>query len=184
MGLSFLGGGVVGIVDWGYICITPTKIPMANTYTQLHIQLVFAVKGRASLIHRDWKDDLFKYITGIVQNCGHKMLQINGMPDHVHIFIGYNPKQAISDLVETIKTDSSHYIKRQGFCPQKFSWQSGYGAFSYARSQVDAVIKYVANQEKHHAEKTFQQEYLLMLQKFEVEYKEEYLFDFMDIPFW
>lgn len=157
---------------------------MANTYTQLHVQLVFAVKGRASLVHSSWKDELYKYITGIVQNHHHKMLQINGMPDHIHIFIGYDPKQTIPDLVETIKTDSNHFIKRQGFCPQKFNWQEGYGAFSYARSQVDAVVKYVANQERHHQKKTFQEEYLMMLQKFEVEYKEEYLFDFLEVHSW
>jgi len=157
---------------------------MANTYTQLHVQLVFAVKGRASLVQSTWKDELYKYITGIVQNHHHKMLQINGMPDHIHIFIGYDPRQTIPDLVETIKTDSNHFIKRQGFCPQKFNWQEGYGAFSYARSQVDAVVKYVANQERHHQKKTFQEEYLMMLQKFEVEYKEEYLFDFQKIHSW
>lgn len=157
---------------------------MANTYTQLHIQLVFAVKGRASLVHSSWKNELYKYITGIVQNHHHKMLQINGMPDHIHIFIGYDPRQTIPDLVETIKTDSNHFIKRQGFCPQKFNWQEGYGAFSYARSQVDAVVKYVANQERHHQKKTFQEEYLKMLQKFEVEYKEEYLFDFLKVHSW
>ena len=157
---------------------------MANTYTQLHIQLVFAVKGRASLIQNSWKDELYKYITGIVQKHHHKMLQINGMPDHIHIFIGYNPNQTIPDLVETIKSDSSHFIKRRGFCPQKFNWQGGYGAFSYARSQVKAVVKYVANQEAHHHKKSFQVEYLLMLQKFEVDYKEDYLFDFLEIHSW
>ncbi len=157
---------------------------MANTYTQLHIQLVFAVKGRASLIHTSWKAELYKYITGIVQNHGHKMLQINGMPDHVHIFIGQNPKESISGLVETIKTDSNHFIKREGFCPQKFSWQEGFGAFSYARSQVPAVVKYIANQEQHHRRQTFKDEFLTMLQKFEVEYKEQYLFDFLDVHSW
>ena len=157
---------------------------MANTYTQLHIQLVFAVKGRESLIQKSWKDELYKYITGIVQNHNHKMLQINGMPDHLHIFIGYNPNQKIPDLVETIKTDSNHFIKRQGFCKYKFSWQEGYGAFSYARSQVNSVAQYIAKQEEHHRQKTFREEYLEMLQKFEVEYKEEYLFDFLDVHSW
>ena len=157
---------------------------MANTYTQLHIQMVFAVKGRASLIHASWKEELYQYITGIVQNHDHKMLQINGMPDHIHIFIGYNPKESLSGLVETIKTDSNHFVKRKGFCPQKFSWQEGYGAFSYARSQVPAVVKYIANQEHHHRKKTFKDEYLMMLEKFEVEYKQEYLFDFFDVPAW
>ena len=146
---------------------------MANTYTQMYIQLVFAVKGRASLIERSWKDELYMYITGIGQNQGHKMLQINGMPDHIHIFLSYNPNQKIPDLVETIKTDSSHFIKRKGFCPQKFSWQSGYGAFSYARSQVNAVADYIANQETIHAKRTFKKEYFKMLEKFEVEYNED-----------
>lgn len=157
---------------------------MANTYTQLHIQLVFAVKGRESLIQKSWKDELYKYITGIVQNNNHKMLQINGMPDHLHLFIGYSPNQKIPELVETIKTDSNHFIKRQGFCKYKFGWQEGYGAFSHARSQVNAVVRYIAKQEEHHRQKTFREEYLEMLQKFEVEYKEEYLFDFLDVNSW
>ena len=150
---------------------------MANTYTQLHVQLVFAVKGRASLVHKSWKDELYKYITGIVQNHHHKMLQINGMPDHIHIFIGYDPKQTIPDLVETIKTDSNHFIKRQGFCPQKFNWQEGYGGFSYSRSQLDKVVKYIENQEKHHQIKTFREEYIEMLKKFEVMYDENFVFE-------
>ncbi len=154
---------------------------MANTYTQLYIQLVFVVKGRQSLIQREWKEELYQYITGIVQNNGHKMLRINGMPDHVHIFIGYNPKQSISQLVETIKTDSNHFIKRKKLCRFKFNWQAGYGAFSYSHSQVDRVVKYIINQEAHHQKKTFRKEYLEMLRKFEVEFKEKYLFDFLDI---
>ena len=153
---------------------------MANTYTQLYIQLVFAVKNRESLIQKEWKEELYQYITGIVQNNGHKMLRINGMPDHVHIFIGYKPTQTIPELVETIKTDSDHFIKRQRFCKFKFNWQSGYGAFSYSHSQIDAVVKYIINQEAHHRNKTFREEYLDMLQKFDVEYKDEYLFDFFD----
>ena len=152
---------------------------MANTYTQLHVQLVFAVKGRASLVHKSWKDELYKYITGIVQNHHHKMLQINGMPDHIHIFIGYDPKQTIPDLVETIKTDSNHFIKRQGFCPQKFNWQEGYGAFSYAHSQMDDVYKYILKQEEHHRKKTFKEEYLEFLQKFEIDYNEQFLFEWL-----
>ncbi len=157
---------------------------MANTYTQLHVQLVFAVKGRKSLNQKSWKDELYKYITGIVQNHGHKMLAVNGMPDHIHIFIGYNPNQKIPDLVETIKTDSNHFIKYHGLSKHKFDWQTGYGAFSYSRSQVPSVAKYVMNQEEHHREKTFREEYLKMLQKFEIEYKDEYLFDFMDVHTW
>jgi putative transposase len=155
---------------------------MPNTYTQLYIQLVFAVKGRASLIDPSWKNDLYRYITGIVQNHGHKMMIINGMPDHIHIFIGYNPRQTIPELVEHIKTDSNHFIKRSGFCTKKFNWQGGYGAFSYAHSQVEVVVKYIANQEAHHRKKTFQKEYLQYLEKFAVEYNEKYLFDFLVDP--
>ena len=184
MGAPLGLGGLRVFVFWIIFVVHQMKYQMANTYTQLHVQLVFAVKGRASLVHKSWKDELYMYITGIVQNNGHKMLQINGMPDHIHIFVGYNPNQRIPDLVETIKTDSNHFIKWKGFCPKKFNWQEGYGAFSYARSQVDAVAKYVANQETHHRKKTFQAEYLMMLEKFEVEYKEEYLFDFMEIHSW
>jgi len=157
---------------------------MANTYTQLDIQLVFAVKGRQSLIQKSWKDELYRYITGIVQNHGHKMLRINGMPDHLHIYLGYHPTQLIPDLVEEIKTSSNSYIKQKHFCQFKFSWQTGYGAFSYGRSQRDAVIKYVDNQEHHHRKKAFREEYLEMLRKFEVQYQEEYLFDFLDVCSW
>jgi len=157
---------------------------MANTYTQLEIQLVFAVKGRQSLIQKSWKDKLYKYITGIVQNNNHKMLRINGMPDHVHIFIGYHPAQLIPDLVEDIKTSSNAFIKHNGFCPFKFNWQTGYGAFSYGRSQRSAVIKYIDNQELHHRKKTYREEYLERLRKFEVEYKDEYLFDFLEVHSW
>ncbi len=153
---------------------------MANTYTQLYVQLVFAVKGRESLIQKTWKAELYKYITGIVQNNGHKMIAINGMPDHIHIFIGYNPNQKIPDMVETIKTDSNHFIKRQGFCKFKFHWQGGYGAFSYGRSQIHDVVQYILNQEEHHRTKPFREEYLGLLEKFEIEYKEDYVFGFIE----
>ena len=157
---------------------------MANTYTQIDIQLVFAVKGRQALIQKTWKEDLYKYITGIVQNNGHKMLQINGMPDHVHIFIGYHPTQTIPRLVEDIKTDTDKFIKQQHFTPYRFRWQEGYGAFSYGRSQRSSVIAYIAKQEEHHRRKSFRDEYIEMLQKFEIDYKEEYLFEFEDIRSW
>jgi REP element-mobilizing transposase RayT len=157
---------------------------MANTYTQLDVQLVFAVKGRQSLINKAWKDELYKYITGIVQNNKHKMLRINGMPDHVHIFIGYNPNQLIPDLVEEIKTSTNGFIKMKKFCPYAFSWQNGYGAFSYGRSQRNAVINYIEGQEEHHKRKTFRDEYIEMLKKFEIDYKVEYLFDFLDVDSW
>jgi REP element-mobilizing transposase RayT len=157
---------------------------MANTYTQLHIQLVFAVKGRESLIDKSWREDLYRYITGIVQQHGHKMLQVNGMPDHIHIFIGYNPNQKIPDLVETIKTDTNRYIKRNRLCKSHFQWQTGYGAFSYARSQVGRVVRYIANQEEHHRIKTFKEEYTTMLSRFDIDYEEKYLFEFLDVHSW
>lgn len=157
---------------------------MADTYTQLDIQLVFAVKGRQSLIQKSWKDELYRYITGIVQNHKHKMLRINGMPDHIHIFIGYHPSQLIPRLVEEIKTSSNEFVNAQGLATRKFSWQKGYGAFSYSRSHRDAVIKYINNQEQHHRKKTFQEEYIAFLKKFEIEYQEKYLFDFQDIYSW
>lgn len=157
---------------------------MADTYTQLDIQLVFAVKGRESLIHRSWKEELYKYITGIVQSHKHKVLKINGMPDHVHIFIGYNPNQLIPKLVEEIKTSSNQFIKERHFTPYAFRWQAGYGAFSYGRSQRSAVIGYIENQELHHQKRTFREEYIQLLQKFGVEYKDQYLFDFLDIHSW
>jgi len=153
---------------------------MADTYTQIYLQFVFAVKGRQSLIHNSWEEELYQYITGIVQNNGHKMLRINGMPDHLHIFIGYKPKQSIPDLIETIKTDSNHFIKRRKFCPFKFSWQNGYGAFSYSHSQLDMVINYIINQKEHHRQKTFKEEYLGLLKKFEINFKNEYVFDFIE----
>lgn len=157
---------------------------MANTYTQMYIQLVFAVKGRESLIHQSWREDLYKYITGIVQNYGHKMLQINGMPDHVHIFIGYDPNQKIPELVEHIKTDSNRYIKSKKFCKYKFHWQSGYGSFTYSRSQIGRVVRYIENQEEHHRRKSFKEEYKEMLDRFEVDYNEIYLFEFIDVYSW
>jgi REP element-mobilizing transposase RayT len=153
---------------------------MANTYTQLQIHLVFAVKNRDALIHKDWKDDLEKYITGIIENHGHKLLAIGGVADHIHIFIGYNLNQLIPDLVEEIKTSSNAWIKNRKLSKHKFEWQKGYGAFSHSRSQLDTVVKYILNQETHHKKKTFQEEYLEMLKKNDVEFKNEYVFDFFD----
>jgi REP element-mobilizing transposase RayT len=153
---------------------------MPDTYTRLYIQLVFAVKGRQSLIHESWEEDLYRYITGIVQNSGHKMLQINGMPDHIHIFFGYNPNQRIPDLVKDIKNYSNNFVNINGFTRQKFNWQQGYGAFSYALAQKKNVIRYIENQKEHHRKESFKEEYVNLLQKFEVDYKEAYLFDFLD----
>ena len=148
---------------------------MANTYTQLHIQFVFAVKYRKALIDKDWKDRLHKYITGIIQSNQHKMLCINSMPDHIHIFIGMRPTQSISALVQNVKTETSKWIKEQKLAPN-FAWQEGYGAFSYSRSHVPNVIRYIQNQEQHHTKETFVEEYHKQLKAFEVEYDEQYVF--------
>ena len=155
---------------------------MANTYTQLYVQIIFAVQGRQSLVPKQHKDELYKYITGIVQNedRGHKLLVINGMPDHVHVFIGLNPKQALSDLVRDVKASSSGFINEKQWLRSGFSWQEGFGAFSYSRSHLDRVVKYILNQEEHHRKQTFKEEYLKMLKAFDVEYDERYLFKFID----
>ena len=149
---------------------------MPNTYTQLHIQFVFAVKNRAALIGKEWKDELHKYITGIFQQNEHKMLQINSMPDHIHILIGMRPTQSVSAMLQNVKTESSKWIKEKKFCNSVFSWQEGYGAFSYSHSQLDNVIEYIMNQKKHHKKKTFNEEFIDFLQKFNVDYKVQFLF--------
>ena len=152
-------------------------INMANTYTQLNIQLVFAVKYRKNYVLESFREDLQKYITGIAQNKGHKMLAIYCMPDHTHILVGLNPEQSISDLVRDIKANSSKWINDQRFIDVQFEWQRGYGAFSYNRSLLDVITKYIHNQAAHHQKKKFKQEYLEFLEKFEVEYNPEYLFE-------
>lgn len=158
---------------------------MANTFSQAHFHLVFAVKHRQALIQRSWKDELERYITGIVQNHQHKMLAIGSMPDHIHIFLGYHLTHLIPDLVEEIKTSSNHWIKEKGLSQAKFDWQKGYGAFTHSRSQVDAVVKYVLNQETHHRKKSFREEYIDMLQKAQVAFDEQYLFQFFnDVQGW
>ncbi|NVJ85116.1 MAG: IS200/IS605 family transposase [Algoriphagus sp.] len=149
---------------------------MANTYTQIHIQVVFAVQNRISLIQADWKDELYKYITGIVQKHNHKVLQVNGMPDHIHILMGFRPTQALSDLMQMAKEDSSKWINTKGFVKGKFSWQSGYGAFSYSKVQVPRVIKYIQDQEKNHSQKSFIEEYEELLKIHDVEYDQRYIF--------
>ena len=149
---------------------------MANTYTQIHIQTIFAVQNRQCLINEDWKDELYQYITGIIQNYDHKLLQINGMPDHIHIFFGMRPKQSLSDLIQKVKGDSSEWINKKGFLRNQFSWQAGFGAFSYAKSQVPDVIRYIQNQENHHKKKTFIEEYSEFLKAFGIDYDERYIF--------
>lgn len=148
---------------------------MANTYTQIYLQFVFAVQDRISLIHSSWEEDLYKYITGIVQNNGHKLIAINGIPNHLHVFIGYKPHQLIPDLLQDIKGSSSKWINQQGFVKAKFRWQAGYGAFSYSHSQIDNVVKYIINQKEHHRVNTFYEEYLNYLREFKVPFNEKYV---------
>ncbi|MCF0057597.1 IS200/IS605 family transposase [Dyadobacter sp. CY356] len=156
---------------------------MADTYTQLYIQIVFSVKGRESLIKKAWKDELYAYIGGIIAKQKSKLLAINGMPDHIHILIGYNPTVTVPNLVEEIKTSSNKFLKEK-FKAFSFNWQKGYGAFSYSRSQINPVIKYIGNQEIHHKTRTFKEEYIKMLNDFDIKYQEQYLFDFQDISIW
>ncbi len=149
---------------------------MANTYTQIHIQFVFAVKFREGLIHESFKQELFKYISGIIHAHNHKLLAINSMPDHIHIFIGMRPTQSISDLMQDIKGNSSKWINEKKFLKVKFEWQEGYGAFSYSKSHVNRVINYIFNQENHHKKETFKEEYIRFLEAFDIDYDERYIF--------
>ncbi|MDO9185107.1 MAG: IS200/IS605 family transposase [Bacteroidota bacterium] len=153
---------------------------MPGTFSQIYIHVVFAVKGRDSLIHKSWEEELYKYITGIVRNKEQKMLAINGMPDHLHFFIGMKPSCCLSDLVREIKKSSNDFIKEKKFSKFKFQWQEGYGAFSYSHSNMDNVIKYIVNQKEHHRNASFKVEYMEFLKKFEIEFKEEYLFEWID----
>jgi putative transposase len=149
---------------------------MENTYTQVHIHCVFAVKFRRSLIHVSWKNKLHQYIGGTIQRQRHKLITINSMPDHIHILFGLRPMQSISDLMRIVKGDSSEWINKNHLAPCRFQWQEGFGAFSYAKSQLKTVADYIDNQEKHHASISFLEEYKKTLDAFEVEYKNQYLF--------
>lgn len=153
---------------------------MPNTYTQIYIQLVFAVKHRQALIQQQFRDELYKYITGIFKNKNQKMLAINGMTDHIHIFFGMTPDIRLSDLVRDVKSDSSLFVNEKKLSKFKFHWQERYGAFSYSQSQKLEVIHYIMNQGEHHRKKTFREEYINFLKKFNVEYNEKYVFDFFD----
>lgn len=151
---------------------------MANTYHQIFIQLIFAVKGRQSLLKTEFRQDLFKVMSSMISELGHKSIIVNGMSDHVHCLIGFNPDQKISELVRDLKTKTSHFMKDKNWSTGNFSWQSGYGAFSYSRSQLEGVYRYILKQEEHHRKKSFKEEYLEFLEKFEIDYKSEYLFEF------
>lgn len=153
---------------------------MANTFHQIHLQFVFAVKHRQCLIPKANKEELQKYMTGLVQKRKAKMLAINCMPDHTHLFVGFHPDVLISKFINEVKVASNEFINDKNWTSGKFNWQNGYGVFSYSHSAIDAVVKYVMNQEKHHQKKTFKQEYLEFLRKFEVPFDERYLFDFFE----
>jgi putative transposase len=153
---------------------------VANTYTQIYIHIVFAVKNRDALISPEWKERLHKYITGIVQNQRHKLIAINTMPNHAHIFIGLRPDAALSDLVRDIKKDSTNFINGEIKSRRTFAWQVGFGAFSYSHSQIGSVVKYILNQEEHHRGRTFREEYETMLREFAVEHDARYVFNWID----
>ncbi len=151
-----------------------------STYSQIYIQIVFAVKNRQAQIAFSWEEELYKYVTGIVQNKGQKMLAINGMPDHIHILIGMKPSCCLSDLVREIKKSSNSFINEKGFSKYKFEWQEGFGAFSYSHSSLENVIGYINNQKGHHAKRSFKEEYVEFLEKFNIEFKKEYLFEWIE----
>lgn len=153
---------------------------MAGTFSQIYIQYVFAVKGRQNLLHKPWRDEVFKYISGIVKGKNQKPIIVNGVADHVHCFVGLKPGMSISDLVRDIKNNSSKFINEQKYLKGKFSWQEGYGAFSYAHSQIENVYRYIENQEEHHRKVSFKEEYFDFLKKFEIEYDEKYLFEWVE----
>jgi len=149
---------------------------VANTYTEIHVHAVFGVQNRLSLIKDAWKDELYKYITGIIKNNSHKPLIINGTEDHVHLLFGLRPAQSLSELMKDIKGSSSKWINQKNLVPGRFSWQEGYGAFSYSKSQLPEVINYIENQQRHHEKQSFKEEYRKILEKFEVDFKEQYIF--------
>ena len=157
------------------------KTNMPNTYSQIYLQFIFVVKGRENLIKESFREELQKYITGIIQNKGQKLLSIYANPDHIHFFVSFKKLDiSVSQFVKEIKTSSTSFINEKRFVLGRFHWQEGYGAFSYSKSQIDNVVKYILNQKEHHQKKSFRQEYLEFLEKFEVDYDEKYLFEFYE----
>ncbi|MEO7265993.1 MAG: IS200/IS605 family transposase [Ferruginibacter sp.] len=153
---------------------------MPSTFSQIYVQIVFAVKGRENLISPNWKIELHKYISGIIKGKDQKPIIVNGMADHIHAFIGLRPAMRISDIARDIKNNSSNFINDHKLVKNKFSWQEGYGAFSYSHSHIGKVYDYILNQEKHHKKITFKEEYLGFLKKFEIEFTEKFLFEWYD----
>jgi len=153
---------------------------MPNTYSKLYAQIIFTVKGRSNFIQNEWKTELYKYVAGIVNGKSQKLYSIGGMPDHIHLLIGYSPSISVSDLIRDIKSNSSAFINRKMFIDKKFRWQSGFGAFSYGKSQISDVIRYIENQQEHHKHRTFREEYIQLLKNFDVDFDSDYLFEFYD----
>lgn len=153
---------------------------MAGTFSQVYIQVVFAVNGRTNLLQKPWRDEVFKYMSGIIKGKNQKPIIVNGIANHVHLFVGLKPSMSLSDLIRDVKNNSSNFINEQKFVSGKFSWQEGFGSFSYSHSQIDQVYQYILNQEKHHHQRTFKEEYLDFLKKFEIEFDERYLFEWYD----
>ena len=154
---------------------------MADTYTQLYIHIVFAVKSRQGLIPKQHKEALHQYITRIITNNRQTVIRINSMPDHIHILVGMTPDISLSALVRDIKANSSKFINRKQWVVGRFEWQAGFAAFSYSHSQLDSVVRYIKNQEAHHSHQTFREEYLAFLKRFDVPYNPKYVFDPEDI---
>jgi putative transposase len=153
---------------------------MANTYSQIYIQVVFAVEDRASLIQPAFKEDIYKFMTGIIRQDKQKLIAINGMPDHVHLLIGLKPDLALSDLVRDVKAKSSKLINERRLVKGRFRWQEGFGAFSYGHSQLDTIVRYIQNQERHHAKRSFRNEYFALLRKFDIAFQDRYVFNFIE----
>ena len=153
---------------------------MAGTYSQIYIQIVFAVQGRQNLLQKAWRQEVFKYMAGIINNKEQKPIIVNGVEDHVHVFVGLKPSKALSDLVRDVKNNSSNFINDHKWIRGRFSWQEGYGAFSYSHSQIEGVYDYILNQEQHHAKQAFKDEYMDFLKKFEIEHDVKYLFDWLE----
>lgn len=153
---------------------------MAGTYSQIYIQVVFAVQGRQNLLQKEWRQEVFKYMAGIIKNKGQKPIIVNGVEDHVHVFVGLKPSKALSDLVRDVKNNSSNFINDHKWVKGRFNWQEGYGAFSYSHSQIGDVYNYIMNQEQHHAQQTFRNEYMDFLRTFEIEHDVKYLFDYVE----
>ena len=153
---------------------------MSGTFSQIYIQAVFAVKGRENLLEKKWREEVFKYIAGIIKNKGQKPIIVNGVSDHVHVFVGLKPSMSVSDLIRDVKNNSTNFVNEKKFVRGKFSWQEGYGSFSYSHSHIENVYNYILNQEEHHRKKTFREEYLEFLKNFDVEYDEKYLFEWIE----